>query len=547
MPRIVVLDSLAPAGLQLLDAADDIEYEVQLGLSGTALQEALAKADGVICRSGVTIDADSLQNNRSLRAIVRAGVGTDNIDKQAATRQGVVVMNTPTGNTYSTAEHTFALLLALSRNVVPAYQSLCDGKWNRKEHIGTQLADKTLGIIGLGKVGQEVAKRAQVFQMRVVGYDPFLSSEQATRLGLELVTNINEMLPEVDYLTVHTPLTPETRSLIGTEEIELLKPGVRLINCARGGIYDEAALVAGLQSGKLAGVALDVYEEEPCTSSPLFNMPGVLCTPHLGASTDEAQIQVSIEAVQLLLAFLRTGEIRHAVNVASVEPATLAALGGYLDLAFRLGVFLSQWHPGRADSCRLEYRGEVTQEDIHLLTASFCSGLLEQAMSGDVNIVNSEVLIRERGIQLVEESHSEMGAFSSSITAELSGDGESHLASATLFGNNMSRLIRLGNYRLETYLDGNMLLFTHDDVPGIIGTVGSILGDHQVNIAQMTVGRPGEAPGGNAIGALNLDTSPPPAALTQLSEHPAIRSVQVIQLPPAGQIPSWLPQEGVSK
>ena len=292
MPRIVVLDPIAPAGLQLLDAAEDIEYDVQIGLSGPALQQALANADGAICRSGVTIDADSLQDNRSLRAIVRAGVGTDNIDKQAATRQGVVVMNTPTGNTYSTAEHTFALILALSRNVVPAYQSLCAGKWDRKEHIGTQLADKTLGIIGLGKVGQEVAKRAQAFQMRVVGYDPFLSSEQATRLGLELVTQINEMLPEIDYLTVHTPLTPETRALIGADEIELLKPGVRLINCARGGIYDEAALVTGLQSGKLAGVALDVYEEEPCTNSPLFNLPGVLCTPHLGASTDEAQIQI---------------------------------------------------------------------------------------------------------------------------------------------------------------------------------------------------------------------------------------------------------------
>ena len=542
MPRIVVLDPIAPAGLQLLDAAEDIEYEVQVDLTGSALQQALANADGAICRSGVKIDADSLQENRSLKAIVRAGVGTDNIDKQAATRQGVVVMNTPTGNTYSTAEHTFALILALSRNVVPAYQSLCAGKWNRGDHIGTQLADKTLGIIGLGKVGQEVAKRAQAFQMRVVGYDPFLSSDQATRLGLELANHINEMLPEVDYLTVHTPLTPETRALIGHDEIELLKPGARLINCARGGIYDEAALLTGLQSGKLAGVALDVYEEEPCTTSPLFNLPGVLCTPHLGASTDEAQIQVSIEAVQLLLAFLKTGEIRHAVNVASVEPSTLAALGGYLDLAFRLGVFLSQWHTGRADACRLEYRGEVTQEDLHLLTAAFCSGLLEQAMSGDVNIVNAEVLIRERGIRLVEESHTEMGAFSSSITAELTGDGESHLAAATLFGNNMSRLIRLGSYRLETYLDGHMLLFTHDDVPGIIGTVGSILGDHQVNIAQMTVGRPGEHPGGTAIGALNLDTTPPPAALSQLSDHPSIRSVQVIQLPSAGQIPSWLPQ-----
>jgi D-3-phosphoglycerate dehydrogenase len=541
MPRILILDTIAPEGLQLLQDAEDMQYEVQTGLSGDALKDALANADGAICRSGVQLDAASLDGNRSLKAIVRAGVGTDNIDKQAATRHGVVVMNTPAGNTFSTAEHTFALILAMARNVAPAYRSLCDGQWERKQLMGTQLADKTLGIIGLGKIGQEVAKRAQAFQMRIVGYDPFLGNEQATRLGLELVGNVKEMLPEVDFLTVHTPLTPETRSLIGSEEIALMKKGARLVNCARGGIYDEAALAEGIQSGKLAGVALDVFEKEPCTENPLFNLPGVLCTPHLGASTDEAQTQVSIEAVHLLLAFFRTGEIRHAVNVASIEPATLTALRGYLDLSFRLGVFLSQWHVGQANTCRLEYRGEVTQEDTHLLTASFCAGLLERALSAEVNIINAEVLIRERGIQLVEETHHDMGAFSSSITAELAGDSGSHLAAATLFGNNMSRLIRIGDYRLETYLDGNMLLFTHDDVPGIIGTVGSILGNHQVNIAQMTVGRASEQPGGTAIGVLNLDTTPPEDALLELSEHPSIRSVQVVQLPTAGEIPSWLP------
>ena len=542
MARIVVLDSIAPEGLSLLEQADDMQYDVLTGLTGTALQQALSEADGAICRSGVQIDADALAGNRRLKALVRAGVGTDNIDKQAATRQGVVVMNTPTGNTYSTAEHTFALILAISRNVAPAYQSLCAGEWNRQQYTGTQLADKTLGIIGLGKIGQEVAKRAQAFQMRVVGYDPFLSSEQATRLGLELVTQVDEMLPQVDFLTVHTPLTTETEALIGKREINLLKPGARLINCARGGIYEENALLEGLQNGKLAGVALDVFEEEPCTDNPLYNLPGVLCTPHLGASTDEAQTQVSVEAVQLLLSFFRTGEIRHAVNVAAIEPATLAALRGYLDLSFRLGVFLSQWHPGSANACRLEYRGEVTQEDVHLLTASFCAGLLDQALSEDVNIVNAEVLLRERGIQVTEQSDSEMGAFSSSITAELSGELGSHLAGATLFGNNMSRLIRLGDYRLETYLDGNMLLFTHDDVPGIIGTVGSILGNHQVNIAQMTVGRASEQPGGSAIGALNLDTTPPTEAIVELTDHPSIHSVQVVQLPAAGEIPVWLPQ-----
>ena len=538
MHRIIVLDNLAAPGLELLDAADGIGYEVQTGLQGDNLRQSLAGFDGAICRSGVKITAEALDGNRRLKAIVRAGVGTDNIDRTAATRSGIVVMNTPTGNTLSTAEHTFALMLALSRSIYPAYQSLVAGRWERKRFTGSELADKTLGIVGLGRIGQEVAKRASAFEMRIVGYDPFISNERASELGIELVGMFHEMLPQVDYLTVHTPLTPETRNLISTAQIAMLKRGARLINCARGGIYDESALAAGLRSGQLAGVALDVYPVEPCTDSPLFGLDGVLCTPHLGASTEEAQIQVAVEAAQLLIRFLTSGEIRHAVNVAALDPKTLTSLRGYLDVAYRLGLMMAQLHRGSSSTCRLTYRGEVVDKDTRLLSAAFCAGLIEEAMDGEVNIVNSELLLRERGVELSEESHSEKGAFSSSIVATIESDQSSSTLGGTIFGNDMPRLFRVEDFRLEAYLDGVLLLFHHRDVPGIVGAVGTVLGSHQVNIAQMAVGR--ADPGGEAVGVLNLDSTPSDVALQDVLAHPHITDAHVVRLPPAGQLPSWL-------
>ena len=540
MAKIIVLDKISKDGLAMLDAAEGIEYEVRTGLKGDALRQALTEFDGAICRSGVKITAESLAGNRRLKAIVRAGVGTDNIDRQMATRLGIVVMNTPAGNTISTAEHAFALMLALSRNVAAANQSLVEGRWDRSAYMGTQLAEKTLGIVGLGRIGTEMAKRALAFEMRVIGYDPFLSAETAAKLGIERVETVPDMLPRIDYLTVHTPLTPETKHLIGAKEIDLLKPGVRLINAARGGIYDEAALVEGLKSGKLGGVALDVYEKEPCTSSPLFGMPNVICTPHLGASTEEAQTLVAVEGVQLLVNFLKTGEIRHAVNVVAIQPQTLEALRGYLDVAYRLGRLLSQVHDGGLEACSLQYRGEVADKETRLLTAAFCAGLAESAMNEEVNIVNAELLLRERGIQILEETQSRPSVFSSSVTASVTSKGQTFVAAATLFGNNMPRLIRLDDCRLEAYLDGNLLAFVHHDVPGVIGAVGTIFGKHGVNIAQMSVGRRSETPGGEAVGVLNLDSPPPPQALDEVAARQGVLSVKTFVLPAAGELPSWL-------
>jgi D-3-phosphoglycerate dehydrogenase len=539
MPSIIVLDTLSPDGLALLDAAQEqgITYEVATGLSGAALREALARHDGAICRSGVKVTADALAGNHRLKAIVRAGVGTDNIDKEAATRQGIVVMNTPAGNTVSTAEHAFALLLALSRNIAAADASLRDHKWDRNKFMGVQLAGKTLGIVGLGRIGQTVAQRARAFDMRVVGYDPFLSPDRATELGIELVDTVRGMLPQVDYLTVHTPLTDETRHLVGMKELEILKPGVRLINCARGGIYDEKALVEGLTRGVIGGVALDVFEKEPCTDSPLFGMPGVLVTPHLGASTEEAQSQVAVEGVGLLVDFLTTGAIRHAVNSSAIDPAALEGVRGFLDLAWRLGLLLSQLDSGSPRSCSIAYRGEIASRNTRLVTAAFAAGLLEGAIE-EVNIVNAEMLLRDRGIDLVEQSRTDPGAFSSVVAVDLVAGDHVHRAAGTLFGHSMPRIVQLEGHRLEAYLDGVLLIFTHQDVPGIIGRVGTAFGQSSINIAQMTVGR--STPGGDAIGVLNLDQEPSPEAVAAVAACPGVRSVRVVKLPPAGQLPAWL-------
>ena len=540
MVRIAVLDKLSPEGLKLLEQAPDVEYELGTGLAGEELREFLLQFDGAICRSGVKLSADVLAGNRRLRAIARAGVGTDNIDKQAATRAGIVVMNTPHGNTISTAEHTMALLLALARNIAPAFESLKQGRWERSRYMGTQLAGKTLGIIGLGRIGQAVAARAKAFQMRVVGYDPYLSRERAEALGIEALESVEELLPQADFLTVHTPLTPETRNLINRENLHLLKLGVRLINAARGGIYEEQALVEGLKSGHIAGVALDVYEQEPCTESPLFELPGVVCTPHLGASTEEAQALVAKEAVELLLEFFRHGTIRHAVNVVPLSRQELDAVGNELNVAYRLGRFLAAWHQGAPRRCRLEYRGQVAEKATRLVTAAFCVGLLEGALEEEVNLINAEVLLRDRGIQLEEQTRDRSLSFQSLITAQVETDRGTFKAGGTVFGQRMIRLVQVDDFRLEAYLDGILLAFRHRDVPGIIGHIGTIFGSHGVNIAQMAVGRAGAEPGGEAVGVMNLDSLPPEEALQQVARHEAIQRLQVIQLPAADELPAWL-------
>jgi D-3-phosphoglycerate dehydrogenase len=500
MPRVIVLDNLSPDGLRLLDACGEIDYEVRTGLKGDELRSALLEFDGAICRSGVKITAEVLEGNNRLKAIARAGVGTDNINTAMATRMGIVVMNTPGGNTISTAEHAITLMLALSRNVHPAYQGLIEGRWDRKEYVGTQVAGKTLGIIGLGRVGQAVAARAVALEMHVIGYDPFLPAQRARELGITSCDNVRDMLPEVDYLTAHTPLT---------------------------------------KSGQIGGVALDVFDSEPCTDSPLFGLPNVLCTPHLGASTEEAQANVAVEAAQLLIDFFTSGAIKSSVNMSPLDAATLDDLGRHLDLAHRLGLLLAQVSEGPPIRCQLKYEGEVAHKDCRLLTAAFAAGLLEHALDLDVNIVNASVLLRDRGIEVVEQRSGEIGEYGSLITAEVVSRQRTAIASGTLFANR-PRLVRKGEAYLECRLEGILMLFNHRDVPGVIGKMGSIFGRHRINIADMSVGRGASEPGGSAVGVLTLDSQPPAEALAEVLALDPMDQAWIVKLPPAGEMPAWL-------
>jgi D-3-phosphoglycerate dehydrogenase len=536
MPRVLICDKLGAAGLDLLTAAG-LEVDNRPGLKGDDLKAAVRAADGLVVRSDTRITAELLEGPGKLKAVVRAGVGVDNIDVAAATRQGVVVMNTPGGNTVSAAEHTIALLLALCRHVPAADASLKAGKWERGKLVGTQLAGKTLGVIGLGRIGREVARRAAGLDMKIVGFDPFLAADRAAQLGIEAVGSLDELLPRCDFLTVHTPLTAETKSLIGPRELGLLKPGCRLLNVARGGIIDEAALAEALRAGTVAGAGIDVFSQEPPPADhPLLKAPNVVLTPHLGASTVEAQESVAREAAQLLIDFLTRGVVQFAVNMAAVDRTELEELRHYIDLARRLGLLHAQMAPGPIGRAELTYRGDVAGRNTRLLTAAFAAGLLERHVE-HVNAVNAELLARERGIEIVTATSGKQGDFSTLLHANVVTDKGSYAVAGTLFGNQYLRAVQLGPFRLEAYLDGVMLIFLHRDAPGLIGHIGTAFGRHAVNIAQMTVGR--QAPGGEAIAVLNLDSVPPDEALAEVRGHTQIHSIAVVKLPPAGVMPAW--------
>jgi D-3-phosphoglycerate dehydrogenase len=538
--RVLVTDKLADEGLALLRAEPGLEVVVATKLDTAGLRAALAEADGIVIRSGTQLTPEVLRDQPRLKVIVRAGVGVDNIDVPTATRHGVVVMNTPGGNTVSTAEHTVALMLALSRNVAKANDSLKAGRWDRNKFTGTQLGGKTLGVVGLGRVGLAVAKRAQGLDMQVIGFDPFLSAERAAEYGIESVP-LEDLWGRCDYITVHTPLSAETRNIIDAAAIARMRPGVRIINCARGGLIDEPALLEALNAGKVAGAAVDAFDPEPPPAGhPLVAHPAVLVTPHLGASTEEAQISVAVEAAHLLINYFKTGQIRFSVNMPTLDRAELADLRLYLDLGRRLGMLHAQMDRGTVKSATLRYRGEVAHKNTRLITASFAAGWMEAAMEGQVNLVNAEVMAHERGIAIVEEKTTDTGDFGTMIQTEVTTDRKTYVAAGTLFGKEFIRLVRLGPYRLDAHLDGNLMLFTHRDVPGLIGFIGTTFGRHRVNIAQMNVGRAQDQPGGEAIGVVKLDSIPPDSAIEEVKAHSDLLSVSLIKLPRPGEVPPWL-------
>ncbi|VTS04556.1 phosphoglycerate dehydrogenase [Tuwongella immobilis] len=539
MPRVLIADKLDPNGVKMLEAAG-IEIDNRQKLKGDDLIQALQAADGVIVRSDTKITADLLESPGKLRAIVRAGVGVDTIDVSAATRKGIVVMNTPGGNTISAAEHTIALMMSLSRLIPAADASMKAGKWERGKFLGTQVAGKTIGVIGLGRIGLEVARRAIGLDMKVVGFDPLLTPERAAEQGIESVPTIHQMLPRCDFLSIHIPLNDQTRNLISARELAMMPKTARLLNVARGGIIDEVALSEALKNGVVAGAALDVFEVEPIpTDSPLLKAPNVVLTPHLGASTYEAQDAVAREAAQLLINFLTKGEVQFAVNMAAVDRTEMDELRQYVDLARRLGMLHSQMATSPIQHASILYRGDLARnKGTRLLTAAFTAGLLESGLAESVNIVNAELFARERGIQISESRNPKAGDFNNLMQVDVTtSDGKTLTVSGTLFGNQYLRLVQIGQFRMDSFLEGTMMLFTHRDIPGLIGYIGTIFGSYGVNIAQMTVGR--SQPGGEAIAAVNLDSQPPEEAIREVRNHAAISHIQIVRLPEAGVMPHW--------
>lgn len=539
--RILVTDKLAEEGLEILRSNPEFEVVVNTKFDKEGLISALQEADGIVIRSGTQLTAEVLEGQKRLKAIVRAGVGVDNIDVPAASKAGIVVMNTPGGNTISTAEHTMALILSLSRNVAPACATMKNGGWDRNKFTGTELSGKTLGIIGLGRVGLAVAQRAKSFEMKIVGFDPFLTAEKAAELGIESIERLSDLWQHCDYVTLHTPLSADTRNVVNAETIAKMKKGVRIINCARGGLVDEQALREALDSGHVAGAAFDVFEPEPPSAdNPIVSHSKVLVTPHLGASTEEAQINVAIEAANLLCDYFQKGQVRFSVNLPSMDKAELADLKPYLDMGRRLGMLHSQMDRGSIKGVKLIFRGEVAAKNTRLIKLAFSAGWIESAMSDPVNLVSAESLLKNRGITIVEEKSPETADFGTLIQAEVSSDRKTYVAAGTLFGKTQLRLVKLGPYRLDANLDGTLFVFTHRDVPGLIGFMGTTMGQYGVNIAGMSVGREANTPGGEAIGVVNLDSSPPEEAIKAIADNPNIISVSLVKLPPAGEMPAWL-------
>ncbi|MGH7830779.1 MAG: phosphoglycerate dehydrogenase, partial [Candidatus Binatia bacterium] len=483
---------------------------------------------GWVLRSGSKATADILDAAHNLKVIGRAGIGVENIDVEAASKRGIVVMNTPGGNNVTTAEHTISLMLSLARHIPQAVASLKAGDWKRDKFMGVELCNKTLGIIGLGNVGRIVAERALGLRMKVIGHDPFVQAEAAARMGVEPV-GLDDLFARSDFITVHVPLNKETRALIDRAAIAKMKTGVRIINCARGGIVDEKDLAEALREGKVAGAALDVYvDEPPLKDHPLVKMDQVVATPHLGASTDEAQLNVAIAVAEQMVDYLTRSVIRYAVNVPSVSPELLTALRPYLVLGEKLGSFQVQMLAAVPKELYIEYGGEVTQYDVAPLTLAVLKGILTPVMESSVNYVNAPVIARERGIKIVESKSSRASDFASSITVKVKTKQKELEVEGAIFGSNNPRIVKINSFYLEAVPEGYILVLHNRDVPGVIGAVGTLLGQKGINIAGLELGR--EKVGGMAISLFHVDDAVPKEVLAALRNLPAIVTAELVKL-----------------
>jgi len=527
MYKVLVTDKLSPRAVQILQQTEGLEVEVRNKLTPQELLQIIGDFHALLIRSATKVTEEVLEAGKMLKVIGRAGVGVDNVDVPAASARGVLVMNTPGGNTITTAEHALSLLLSLARNVPQATASMKAGRWEKDRFIGVEVYQKTLGIIGLGRIGSEVARRAKGLMMEVIAYDPFISAEVAREMGVQLV-DLDQVFSDSDFITIHAPLTEDTRNLINRGTISRMKDGVRIVNCARGGIVNEADLYEALKSGKVAGAALDVFEKEPLLESPLLELDNFICTPHLGASTTEAQENVGIAIARQVVDYLKRGVIRNAVNAPSLEPEVLAEIQPYLILAEKLGCLQSQLAEGRIEEIRIEYRGEIANLEVAPLTVAVVKGVLTPLLQEAVNTVNALPFARGRGIRVVESRSGQDEDFASVIVVGIKTDRGQSEAAGTIFKKREPRVIRIDQFRLEAIPEGHILIFSNLDTPGVLGKIGTMLGESQVNIANIQLSR--EKAGGRALSLVNVDQPVPAETMERLRRLPNIIFAKLVKV-----------------
>ncbi|MBI4707407.1 MAG: phosphoglycerate dehydrogenase [Candidatus Omnitrophica bacterium] len=528
MFKILVSDPLSDEGLKILQDIKDFQVDVKTDLKPDTIKPIIKDYDALIVRSATKVSRDLLSCADKLKVVGRAGVGLDNVDLEAATQKGIIVMNTPGGNTLSTAEHTMSMILSLARSIPQANISMKKGEWKRSKFMGVELYNKNLGVVGFGRIGKEVAKRAQSFGMKVLAYDPFLSREVAEELSVEVV-ELNDLLKKADIISVHTPLTEETRHMISTEQFAMMKKGVRVVNCARGGIIDEQALAQAIKEGKVAGSALDVFEKEPVDpDNELLKLDAVITTPHLGASTEEAQVNVAVEVAEIVRDALLGKGIKNAANYPSVDADVYKVLEPYINLAEKLGLFAGQLAEGRLQEVNITYSGELVKQELRPLTMAIVKGVLFPILQETVNFINALTLAKERGVNVRDSKSSKEGEFVTLIQVEIKTDKETKKVAGTLAANKQPRIVKIGEYYVEATPAGEMIVAQNWDKPGIIGSLGTLFGKHNINIAAMTFGR--DVPGGKAISILNVDSPVSQEMLEKINKIENILKVRTIRI-----------------
>ena len=531
MIKVLIADKLSPVGIEWLKQQEGVEVSVQPGLSPEELAKVVPEYNGMIVRSGAKVTAEVLAEPGELKCIARAGVGVDNIDVPVATAKGIIVMNTPGGNTVSTAELALTLMMALSRKVAPANASLKSGEWNRKAYQGTQLAGKTLGVIGMGRIGRAVAKRAYAMDMRVLGYDPFFAGG-CPEGTVEMVKDLSELCKRADYITVHVPKSKDTLGMIGAEQFDEMKPTARVINAARGGIIDPEALLAAVREGKIAGAALDVYTSEPPETEAekaLVEEPNVLCVPHLGASTEEAQEQVALDAAEQLVEALHGGAVRNAINAPGFDQALPALLRPYTELAARIGAILAGITPGALEKVEVIYRGAIGELNVSPVTTYLLMGLIAPHMEHPVNVINAPVLTEQRGVEVEQITSGKVREFANLMEVTVTTDQAKRTCVGTIFGNRFPRVISIDGYRMELKPEGNVVIIVNKDKPGVVGRYGSIFGGHEINIADMTFSRKRKL--GMALVGLTVDDPPADDVMAEIRGIDFVENAWYLKLP----------------